>query len=53
MSHEPRQYYAHSHPNFPNDQSKWQKLEDHLRGTADLARNFAEPFAGWDWAWKR
>ncbi len=50
MSHEPRQYYAHSHPDFPNDPGKWQKLEDHLRATAELARQFAEPFRSGDWA---
>ena len=49
MSHEPRQYYAHSHPDFPNDPGKWQKLEDHLRATAELAREFAEPFGSGDW----
>lgn len=46
-----RIYYAHSHPDFPDDPTKWQKLEDHLRGTAELARKFAEPFGCGDWAW--
>lgn len=29
---------------------EWQKLEDHLRNFAKLAREFAEPFRGGDWA---
>jgi len=51
MPHEPRQYYAHSHSDYPNDQSKWQKLEEHLRNVAELARTFAEPFGSGEWAW--
>jgi CRISPR-associated endonuclease/helicase Cas3 len=44
-----RIYYAHSLPGQPPE--KWQKLEDHLRGTAELAKKFAEPFGAGDWAW--
>lgn len=47
----PSNYYAHSHPDFPNDQSKWQKLEDHLQATAEMAREFAEPFGSGEWAY--
>ena len=45
------QLYAHSHADFPNDPSKWQKLEDHLKAVADMAREFAEPFEAGDWAY--
>jgi len=41
--------YAHSLPDEPKD--KWQKLEEHLYGTAELARQFAEPFGAGDWAY--
>jgi len=42
-------FYAHSLPGQPPE--KWQKLEDHLRNTANLARKFAEPFGAGEWAW--
>lgn len=41
--------YAHSLPDTPLPQ--WHKLQDHLRSTAELARQFAEPFGAGDWAW--
>jgi CRISPR-associated endonuclease/helicase Cas3 len=44
-----RQYYAHSLEGQPPE--KWQKLKDHLRNVAKLAREFAEPFGGGDWGW--
>lgn len=31
-------YYAHSHPDFPDDRSKWQPLDRHLRKVAERAR---------------
>jgi CRISPR-associated endonuclease/helicase Cas3 len=42
-------YYAHSLPDQPP--AKWQKLEDHLKQTAELACKFAESFGASDWAW--
>lgn len=45
------EYYAHSHPDYPNDPSKWQKLQDHLRNVAEKAAAFARPFESQDWAW--
>ena len=42
-------FYAHSlERQLPE---KWQKLEDHLRNVAEMARGFAEPFDSGDWAW--
>jgi len=46
-----RVFYAHTHPDYPENPCKWQVLEDHLRRTAELAREFAEPFGARDWAW--
>jgi CRISPR-associated endonuclease/helicase Cas3 len=36
--------WAHS----PNKKNVWHSLADHLRGTADLAAQFADPFGGGD-----
>ncbi|MHB8277949.1 MAG: CRISPR-associated helicase Cas3' [Candidatus Humimicrobiaceae bacterium] len=43
-----KEFYAHSLEGRP--QEEWQKLEEHLRNVAKLARKFAEPFGGGDWA---
>lgn len=43
-----KEYYAHSLEDRP--QEEWQKLEVHLKNVAELARQFAEPFRGGDWA---
>ena len=43
------EYYAHSLPDQPPP--KWHKLEDHLKSTAEKARQFAEPFGAGDWAY--
>ena len=43
-----KDFYAHSLEGRP--QAEWQKLKDHLRNVAKLARQFAEPFGGDDWA---
>lgn len=43
------EFYAHSDPNRPI--TEWHKLEDHLRATAKLAREFAELFGAGDWAY--
>ena len=39
--------WAHS----PNSGGLWHHLNDHLRGTAELASRFAEPFGGGQVAW--
>jgi CRISPR-associated endonuclease/helicase Cas3 len=44
-----KEYYAHTLEGKP--QAEWQKLEDHLKNVAKLAREFAEPFGGGDWAY--
>ncbi len=43
-----KEYYAHTLEGRP--QNEWQKLEEHLRNVAKLARKFAEPFGSGDWA---
>ena len=43
-----KQYYAHSIPGRPPD--KWQPLKNHLEKVAEIAGNFAQPFAGSIWA---
>jgi len=43
-----KEFYAHSLEERP--QKEWQKLNDHLKNVAMLARQFAEPFGGGDWA---
>jgi CRISPR-associated endonuclease/helicase Cas3 len=35
-------YYAHSLPGTP--QEEWQRLEEHLRNVAEMARQFADSF---------
>jgi CRISPR-associated endonuclease/helicase Cas3 len=37
-------FYAHSHPDFPNDPSKWQTLKEHLAAVANMAEKFASVF---------
>ncbi|GMT48330.1 MAG: hypothetical protein IEMM0007_1896 [bacterium] len=37
-----QKYYAHSVDGRPTDE--WQPLDEHLKGTAELARQFAEEF---------
>jgi CRISPR-associated endonuclease/helicase Cas3 len=44
-----RKFYAHSLPGRPPEE--WQPLEEHLRKVAKMARGFAEPFGGGDWAY--
>ncbi|MHB8278306.1 MAG: CRISPR-associated helicase Cas3' [Candidatus Humimicrobiaceae bacterium] len=44
-----KEYYAHTLEDRP--QNEWQKLEDHLKNVADLARHFAESFNAGDWAY--
>ena len=42
--------YAHTHPDFPGDPSRWQPLETHLRNVAERAGEFAATFDSADWA---
>lgn len=42
-------YYAHSMEGQPLE--KWQPLEEHLNGVAEMAHNFAKPFGGENWAY--
>ena len=41
--------YAHSKEGRPPEE--WQELDDHLRGVAERAANFAADFQSSDWAW--
>jgi len=47
------EFYAHSdlkNPGkLPEDGARWQKLEDHLKQTAELARRFAASFGAGCW----
>ena len=45
------EYYAHSHPDYPDDPTKWQQLDDHLRHVAEKAAEFAGTFDSENWAW--
>lgn len=45
----PKKFYSHSLPGRPPEE--WQPLEEHLRNVAEMARGFAEPFGGGDWAY--
>lgn len=42
-------YYAHSKDGRPVEE--WQDLDEHLRGVAELASEFAAVFESSDWAW--
>ena len=42
-------YYAHSLKGRPREE--WQRLDEHLRNVAELARQFAEPFGSGDFAY--
>ncbi|MCE5273157.1 CRISPR-associated helicase Cas3' [bacterium] len=44
------EYYARSLPDEP-DHSRWQKLEDHLRNVARLARSFCTAFGSSEWGY--
>ena len=44
-----REYYAHSLPDKP--QEDWQRLEEHLKNVAEMARGFAEDFGAGDWGY--
>jgi CRISPR-associated endonuclease/helicase Cas3 len=42
-------YYAHSIDGKPVDD--WHRLEEHLKGTAELAASFAAEFACGEWGY--
>ena len=44
-----RQFYAHSIEGKPIDE--WHQLEDHLKGTAQLAASFAGEFGCSEWGY--
>ncbi len=44
-----QKYYAHSIEGTPLDE--WHTLEDHLKGTAELAAKFADEFSSGEWAY--
>ena len=46
---ESKAFYAHSLENKPYQE--WHLLEDHLRATASLARQFADEFGSGQWAY--
>jgi len=37
-----KKYYAHSLPNKPPE--NWQRLDEHLKNVAEMAKGFAEDF---------
>jgi CRISPR-associated endonuclease/helicase Cas3 len=41
------EYYAHSIDGRPVDE--WHLLEEHLKGTAELAKSFADAFGSGEW----
>ncbi|MEW6202981.1 MAG: CRISPR-associated helicase Cas3', partial [bacterium] len=43
------EYFAHSLENRPPEE--WQRLDEHLRNVANLAKQFAESFGGGDWGY--
>lgn len=44
-----RKFYAHSLDGMPVD--KWHLLDEHLKGTAELAKSFADAFGSGEWAY--
>ncbi|MFZ3064271.1 MAG: hypothetical protein WA277_03170 [Nitrospirota bacterium] len=45
----PREFYAHSVEGKPV--SQWHRLEEHLKGTAELAESFADEFGCGEWGY--
>ena len=43
-----RMFYAHSLPGKPKEE--WQRLEDHLKNVAEMAKGFASAFGAGEWA---
>ena len=44
-----REYYAHSVEGRPV--GEWHLLEEHLKGTAELAKSFADEFGSREWGY--
>jgi CRISPR-associated endonuclease/helicase Cas3 len=44
-----REYYAHGLPGKPPE--KWQRLEAHLKNTAEMTRGFADAFGAGEWGY--
>jgi len=44
-------FYAHTHPDHPDDESKWEPLERHLREVAELTREYSHAFGAENWGW--
>jgi CRISPR-associated endonuclease/helicase Cas3 len=44
-----REYYAHSLPDKPIEE--WQRLEDHLKNVAEMAKGFADAFGAGEWGY--
>jgi CRISPR-associated endonuclease/helicase Cas3 len=42
-----KEYYAHSLEGKPSEE--WHRLEEHLKGTAELAAQFAAEFGCGEW----
>ena len=47
--HLSHRYYARSLPGRP--QEEWQRLEDHLKNVAEMAKGFAEEFGAGEWGY--
>jgi CRISPR-associated endonuclease/helicase Cas3 len=45
----PEKYYAHSLEGHPPEE--WQRVEDHLKNVAEMAREFADAFGAGDWGY--
>ena len=44
-----KEYYAHSLEGKPP--SEWQRLDEHLKNVAEMARSFARAFGVEDWGY--
>ena len=44
-----KEYFAHSLEGRPS--KDWQRLDEHLKKVANLAKQFTESFRGGDWAY--
>jgi CRISPR-associated endonuclease/helicase Cas3 len=44
-----KEYYAHSREGKPP--KDWHRLEDHLKGTVEMTRTFANDFNAGDWGY--
>ena len=44
-----QEYYAHSLPGRPPEE--WQRLDEHLKNVAEMARGFADAFGAGEWGY--